>query len=235
MKKWLIITVIILLCSSMIYIFRNDIFSSKEKDNNKAEVIDDGKREDKTDTTNKKDNNNDDISKEDDNQTNEENKSDVDNNNNSVIDKTDITNSNTNNTNSNTGNNSEADTPKVEEPLPVVKTTREKNNDIINDIQAIYGFGIKYGDGTYCYYQSVACTALYDDEKANNTLNNLLVILKNFPTNFFRMFQGENGYRIELMDDIPYNTAGLASYEIPGDNVMYLNVNVSFEDRVFYH
>ena len=116
------------------------------------------------------------------------------------------------------------------------KTTREKNQDMIGQIQATYGFNISYGDGTYCYYAGSSCTPLYDEEKANQALTKITNLLKNFPTDFFRKFQGNNGYRMILFDDIPGNTQGVTSYEIGNDNQLFLDVNNDMLlERVVYH
>lgn len=116
------------------------------------------------------------------------------------------------------------------------KTTREKNQDMISQIQNTYGFNISYGDGTYCYYAGGSCTPLYDEEKANKALTKITNLLKNFPTDFFRKFQGNNGYRMILFDDIPGNTQGVTSYEIGNDNQLFLDVNNDLLlERVIYH
>jgi len=116
------------------------------------------------------------------------------------------------------------------------KTTREKNQDMISQIDRTYGFNISYGDGTYCYYGGGSCTPLYNEEKANKALTKITNLLKNFPTDFFRKFQGNNGYRIILFDDIPGNTQGVTSYEIGNDNQLFLDVNNDMLlERVVYH
>ena len=116
------------------------------------------------------------------------------------------------------------------------KTTREKNQDMIVQIQSTYGFNISYGEGTYGYYAGGSCTPLYNEEKANKALTKITNLLKNFPTDFFRKFQGNNGYRIILFDDIPGDTQGVTSYEIGNDNQLFLDVNNELLlERVFYH
>ena len=107
---------------------------------------------------------------------------------------------------------------------------------MISQIQKTYGFNISYGDGTYGYYAGSSCTPLYDEEKANRALTKITNLLKNFPTDFFRKFQGNNGYRIILFDDIPGNTQGVTSYEIGNDNQLFLDVNNDLLlERVVYH
>ncbi|MDE5586933.1 MAG: hypothetical protein K2I72_01020, partial [Bacilli bacterium] len=116
------------------------------------------------------------------------------------------------------------------------KTTREKNQDMIAQIQSTYGFNISYGEGTYGYYAGGSCTPLYNEEKANKALTKITNLLKNFPTDFFRKFQGNNGYRIILFDDIPGDTQGVTSYEIGNDNQLFLDVNNDLLlERVVYH
>ncbi len=116
------------------------------------------------------------------------------------------------------------------------KTTKEKNQEMISQIQTTYGFNISYGDGTYCYYAGSSCTPLYNDEKANKALTTITHLLKNFPTDFFRKFQGNNGYRMILFDDIPGNVQGVTSYEIGNDNQLFLDVNNDMLlERVIYH
>ena len=116
------------------------------------------------------------------------------------------------------------------------KTTKEKNQDMISKIQNTYGFKVSYGDGTYGYYAGSSCTPLYNEEKANAALTKITNLLKNFPSDFFRKFQGNNGYRIILFDDIPGNTQGVTSYEIGNDNQLFLDVNNELLlERVVYH
>lgn len=116
------------------------------------------------------------------------------------------------------------------------KTTREKNQDMISQINSRYGFKVSYGDGTYCYYAGSSCTPLYNEEKANKALTTITNLLEKFPNDFFRKFQGNNGYRIVLFDDIPGNTQGVTSYEIGNDNQMFLDVNNGMLlERVIYH
>lgn len=116
-----------------------------------------------------------------------------------------------------------------------IKTIKDENNELIAKIKKDYGFDLSYGTTETCWYSGTTCTILTDDNKANQAIKKLIPALNTFPPNFFKKFQGENGYRIVLFDDIPGNTAGLASYEIGDDNKMLLDVNTSFLGRVFYH
>lgn len=122
-----------------------------------------------------------------------------------------------------------------EEVIIPVKTTKEQNAEVIAAIRNQYGFDIFYGDDTYCYYGSGECTPLYDEEKVKTSLETIQRCLANFPNTFFNAFQGYIGYHLVLMDDIPDDTAGFASYEMPGSNGIYLDVNTTLLSRVFYH
>lgn len=115
------------------------------------------------------------------------------------------------------------------------KTVKEKNAELINNIKTKYGFSVTYGTGTYCYYNYSSCTILTDETKAFDALTILYNKLTIFPTDFFRTFQGVNGYRMELFDDIPGDVAGLASYEIGDDNVILIDVNQTLIGRTFFH
>lgn len=136
-------------------------------------------------------------------------------------------------TNTSSKTNNQSNTKPVEQPKE--KTTKEKNDDLITQIYNTYGFKVDYGEGTYCWYDYKSCTVLYDEEKANTALTTLLTGLNIFPQNFFRTFQGNNGYRIDLFENIPGDVSGLASYEMPGDNRILLDVNQGFLNRLFYH
>lgn len=110
----------------------------------------------------------------------------------------------------------------------------ELNQDLINQIYNIYEFKVDYGPKAGgLYFQGRPCVMLKSHEKANVALKSLVSSLPIFPKNFFRTFQGQNGYRITLFDDIPGNVAGFASYEFGDDNRMVIDVNSDFLGRVF--
>ena len=115
------------------------------------------------------------------------------------------------------------------------KTIKEKNDELIKTIYDTYSVKVSYGHGTYCWYNGNSCVLLYDEELANTTLKMIYSTLGEFPIGFFKKFIGVNGYRIEMFDDIPGDVAGLASYEIGDDNIMFIDANTSFINRVFYH
>ena len=112
-------------------------------------------------------------------------------------------------------------------------TLKEQNEALIAKIYKTYGYRVSYNAESF-YYNGQECTQLTDEEKANSALNALYKKSAMFPSGFFRVFQGYNGYRVILYDDIP-NAAGVASYEFGDDNKLALNVSTDFLGRTFFH
>ncbi len=119
----------------------------------------------------------------------------------------------------------------VTEKVP--KTLEEQNEEIIKEIKDIYGYDVSYGKEEF-WYGGVASTQLTDEEKANDALIELKKKSKIFPNGFFQVFQGYNGFRILLFENIE-GAAGVASYEFGDDNYIALNVRSDFLGRIFYH
>lgn len=115
----------------------------------------------------------------------------------------------------------------------ILKTIKEQNQDLINEIKTIYGYNVSYGDEDF-WYNGTLSTKLTDEEKANESLKKLKDASNIFPTDFFRTFQGYNGFRIILFEHIN-GAAGVASYEFGDDNFIALDVSNDFLGRVFYH
>lgn len=153
-------------------------------------------------------------------------------------------NSNTNNTPSNNNSSSSNSSDSSSAPsssnstpsTPAPETMASKNQALINQIYQTYGYHVSYGQGEYCYGASY-CNPLTDENIANQKLTSILATSAKFPAGFFRTFQGTTGYRIELMGDIlGTEVSGLASYEMPGDNVLYINASIDgFDNRLMYH
>ena len=118
-------------------------------------------------------------------------------------------------------------------PESTPKTLKEENADLIKEIYNIYGYKVSYNDESF-YYGGSPSVYLTSEEKANKALKTLKKTSALFPKNFFKTFQGYNGYRILLFEDIP-GAAGVASYEFGDDNKLALDVNEGFVGRTFYH
>lgn len=113
-----------------------------------------------------------------------------------------------------------------------VLTQHEKNSQTIKNIYNTYGYKIDYGEAGYCY--NGYCDAATNEEDVADVLSDIKYASSKFPTNFFKKFQGVNGYRVYIYGNIPGKTSGVASYEFGNDNVLYLNAS-SFDSSVYYH
>lgn len=119
----------------------------------------------------------------------------------------------------------------VTQTVKATSNMHQINQNLINEIHNTYGYWIGYGNGDYCYYDY--CNPATDENKVNEALNIIKNASSRFPSGFFRIFQGVNGYRVYLYDSIPYNASGVASYPY-GDNVLSLNIS-HYDDSVYYH
>lgn len=142
-------------------------------------------------------------------------------------------NSNNNISNEIKDKNQEVISEKPEEETIVPKTLKEQNEDLIKEIYNTYGYKVSYNDEPF-YYGGSPSVYLSDEEKANTALKTLKKTSNLFPKGFFKTFQGYNGYRILLFEDIP-GAAGVASYEFGDDNKLALDINEGFVGRTFYH
>lgn len=144
------------------------------------------------------------------------------------------------NSNSNTTTNSskpKQDNPNsstnTETPVTEKLSWKEKNQSLITKIKNTYGYNVSYGEEQF-WYGGTSSILLTDEELANKALNQLYNASAVFPDDFFKTFQGYNGFRVILYDHIN-GAAGVASYEFGDDNYLALDVNNGYLGRVFYH